>query len=445
MSNMVKAIYMENEQVWQGVNIEDESTVDMELYQIMKDFLREYFCHSDGPSSEIVDSAEGRKTDQNIKSNSESGTTNTNETYGISPEVRTIPGGRYGCTQYLKICGPKEIQECSVGKTTQMVQLAIKQDVLRHHKTLIVWSTQVDKYKTEQDEIEDQQKVTVRKSKLHTVRQALIEILAESKNGMSLAQLPQSLKKKLPFPLDLNELGFPKLKDLLKSMDEKIKIELKDVNHPFAYLIQTKNYDKGRDNRSENFFQVNVKKGPLFKQKTHPLSQDISTDKHLRHPGIKYSKDQMQQIMDGFFNLLRKHPEGFNSTEMNAKISEQVGFEFSHTHLDCSSEFEFLTKFIIPKQGNIDIEFITDLQRRKVDSSTNQDIMMFIVRSRTLFAEYVRNNEQQRQMNKFNAGYMVSPQGSRQPNLEEADEVEQYYYQPYVLSNEALYGNHGQQ
>lgn len=97
--------------------------------------------------------------------------------------------------------------------------------------------------------------------------------------------------------------------------------------------------------------------------------------------------------MDGFFNLLRKHPEGFNSTEMNAKISEQVGFEFSHTHLDCSSEFEFLTKFIIPKQGNIDIEFITDLQRRKVDSSTNQDIMMFIVRSRTLFAEYVRNNE----------------------------------------------------
>ena len=46
-------------------------------------------------------------------------------------------------------------------------------------------------------------------------------------------------------------------------------------------------------------------------------------------------------------------------------------------------------------------------------------------------------------MNKFNAGYMVSPQGSRQPNLEEADEVEQYYYQPYVLSNEALYGNHG--
>jgi hypothetical protein len=134
---------------------------------------------------------------------------------------------------------------------------------LRHHKTLIVWSTQVDKHKTEQDEIEDQHKVNVRKSKLAHVRQSLIEILAESKNGMSLAQLPQSLKKKLPFPLDLNELGFPKLKDLLKSMDDEIKIELKDVNHPFAYLVHTKNYEKWRDNRSENNFQV--KKGSLFK------------------------------------------------------------------------------------------------------------------------------------------------------------------------------------
>ena len=52
----------------------------------------------------------------------------------------------------------------------------------------------------------------------------------------------------------MNELGFPKLKDLLKSMDDEIKIELKDVNHPFAYLVHTKNYEKWRDNRSENNF-----------------------------------------------------------------------------------------------------------------------------------------------------------------------------------------------
>lgn len=70
-------------------------------------------------------------------------------------DLRMIPGGRYGCTQFLKICGPDAIRKCSVGKTTQMVQLAIKEDVLRHLKTQIVWSTQVDKHKTEQDTLED--------------------------------------------------------------------------------------------------------------------------------------------------------------------------------------------------------------------------------------------------------------------------------------------------
>ena len=67
---------------------------------------------------------------------------------------------------------------------------------------------------------------------------------------MSLAQLPQNLNKKLVFPLDLNELGFPKLKDLILS--DRIKLDLKGTNHPFAYLLWTSNYDKTRD-KSEDF------------------------------------------------------------------------------------------------------------------------------------------------------------------------------------------------
>jgi hypothetical protein len=51
---------------------------------------------------------------------------------------------------------------------------------------------------------------------------------------MSLAQLPMHLGKKLPFKLDLNEIGFPKLKDLIISMSDRIKLELRGTNHPFA-------------------------------------------------------------------------------------------------------------------------------------------------------------------------------------------------------------------
>ena len=47
VSPIAKAIYMEGEEVWLGVDIDDESTVDPELFQVMKDFLKEYFCVSD--------------------------------------------------------------------------------------------------------------------------------------------------------------------------------------------------------------------------------------------------------------------------------------------------------------------------------------------------------------------------------------------------------------
>lgn len=130
-----------------------------------------------------------------------------------------------------------------------MVQLAIKEDVLRHLKTQIVWSTQVDKHKTEQDTMEDSTILVQRKAKLEKVKDAIVEILAESKTGMSLAQLPQYLKKKLPFNLEWNELGFPKLKDLLQSMTDQIKVELRDVNHPFAYLMhKQRNHQSQHDN-----------------------------------------------------------------------------------------------------------------------------------------------------------------------------------------------------
>jgi OST-HTH/LOTUS domain len=75
-------------------------------------------------------------------------------------------------------------------------------------------------------------------AKLNMVKQALIEILTENKQGMSLAQLPLYLRRKLSFSLDLNELGFPKLKDLILSMNDRVKLELRGHNHPFAYLIK---------------------------------------------------------------------------------------------------------------------------------------------------------------------------------------------------------------
>jgi hypothetical protein len=64
----------------------------------------------------------------------------------------------------------------------------VKEDVLRYHKTLLVWTTKVDKHKkmAEMMQKESNQKASV-EAKLNIVKNSLIEILAESKTGMSLA------------------------------------------------------------------------------------------------------------------------------------------------------------------------------------------------------------------------------------------------------------------
>ena len=195
--------------------------------------------------------------------------------------MRAIPGGRYGCAQFVKICGPAALKSCSLGRLAQLVQYAVKEDVLRYHKTLLVWTTTVDKHKKLAEEMQrESHKNAAVAAKLNIVKNALIEILAESKAGMSLAQLPLYLRKKLPFVLDLNELGFPKLKDLILSMSDRIKLELRGHNHPFAYLIK-RNPPAHSQANSED---LDLGKRRALVKTTQPhLSQDVNVNRHLQN------------------------------------------------------------------------------------------------------------------------------------------------------------------
>jgi hypothetical protein len=138
-------------------------------------------------------------------------------------EDKAISGGRYGCAQFLKYCGPASLQICSLGKLSFMVQLAINEDLLRYQKTLLVWTPGSAKPTNEELAAE----------RLRQVQQAVLEALRESSEGVSLAQLPMKVRALLPFPLDLSELGFAKLKDLLATIPA-VRVELRGSNHPFA-------------------------------------------------------------------------------------------------------------------------------------------------------------------------------------------------------------------
>lgn len=138
-------------------------------------------------------------------------------------DSRAIPGGRYGCAQFLKLCGNATLKKCSLGKLSYMVQLSIDEYLLRYYRTLLIWVPNSQKL---QGDKENTQKLAI-------VQKKIVEVLKENKEGLSLAQLPLYIKRKVNFNINISELGFAKLKDLLLIMPD-VEIELRGTNHPFA-------------------------------------------------------------------------------------------------------------------------------------------------------------------------------------------------------------------
>jgi hypothetical protein len=139
-------------------------------------------------------------------------------------EDKAISGGRYGCAQYLKRSS-ESLSPSSLGKLSYMIQLAIDEDLLRYHKTLLVYVPAFDK-KCKED-----------KQALLSTKRLVVDILNTCPEGISLAQLPTLLKEKHPFDIDLSKLGFAKLKDLINEIPD-IELSSKGKNHPFVRVFK---------------------------------------------------------------------------------------------------------------------------------------------------------------------------------------------------------------
>jgi hypothetical protein len=67
--------------------------------------------------------------------------------FDIIDDGRAIPGGRYGCAQFVKVCGQQNLRSQSLGRLAALVQKCIKDDHMRYQKTLLVWRECIDKSK----------------------------------------------------------------------------------------------------------------------------------------------------------------------------------------------------------------------------------------------------------------------------------------------------------
>jgi len=98
-------VFVKDMDEWIGVDqMTDE--INYELYEEIKQFLHSYFCDPITPEEEEkwCSSIENALTRGNYPSSgSKQGHLLTEIDY---EEIRAIPGGRYGCAQFVKICGP---------------------------------------------------------------------------------------------------------------------------------------------------------------------------------------------------------------------------------------------------------------------------------------------------------------------------------------------------
>lgn len=387
-------IYLKGEE-WPS---EDLGTIDesCESWKVFTKFLEDFFAEDDeGYAKEFAGGA------YNHHRHNTHGKYNAYSKYDRNPhavsEGKAIPGGRYGCAQFIKACGPEALRKESLGKLNLYVQEAINKGILRYQRTLLVKNNQPGVFSfegrresgdftgTNLDGLNDK-----RMHQLKKIKDALIEILAENSKGLSLAQIPQYLRRKLSFSFNLQDFGFPKLKNLLTTMTEDIKIELSGTNHSFASLKHPEKYSHLARRYNRNYEHFNNEPLPepqnlfgysLSTNNTQPIYQDqepivdpansfVQAKTYVKKfnthtPGAHQDKfvprkksmstfeEYLEKVRMLISEIIMKISYGINIDQLYQRLSTMLGVQFDFRIFNCQNFYEFL---INKAEDLVDIE-----------------------------------------------------------------------------------------
>lgn len=321
-----------------------------------------------------------------------------------NPEGKSIPGGRYGCAQFVKTCAPEELKKCSLGKLNLYVQEAINRGLIKYHRTLLVKDYSRDEENSYLEGIgnlscESIEKTTFlqqRDAKIKALQKTLLEILKENPNGIALAQIPQFLKTRSPFSFNLQELGFPKLKNFLGSLPQRIKIEMAGTNNSFAYLLddnKTKNsltnqnkYGKppvwgnqtgysgplappgygngligGISGLAGNLggpfggaqiadYKGNLEKSQLkkkFNTLKYPVAENkIANNNRMGRKKVSSLEEYLAKVVGNICNIIAEQCYGIKVDRLYGELCKKLGVEFDYRLFGCQDFYSFLTNFL---------------------------------------------------------------------------------------------------
>lgn len=256
---------------------------------------------------------------------------------------KAIPGGKYGCALMLKICGPDELRCLSLGKICALIKHALKNQVLIHFRTLIIKNeNSFTKSSSERDD------------KIFEIQRNIIELLKEKEGTeVTLAQLPLYLTLKYNKTFNFQDLGFPKLKNFLATMEDYIVLEkshknhitlkLKDVNalnstsenKPFTDDFESHSSFNENTNLDSQYFDIiehrpghRTLQSNAFDHKCKQIDTMGNPQASEHKKSISNFQQYLEKIRAFVLNNLKNYSFGIEMNRLEDNLSKYLGNKF---------------------------------------------------------------------------------------------------------------------
>ena len=254
----------------------------------------------------------------------------------------------------IKLTGPEDLQPLSLGKLCSFVQRALNQNILIYYKTLLIRNNQFDGIsKNASSEAKNGKKVEI-------LRDQILSLLKENRNGLSLAQIPLMLKNKYKKTYNIQSLGFPKLKNLLATMDE---IELEKTQGNFLKAILKTHCRKNSDKNLEDVYKNNLAGKKFHTLRANPLDNRLNSVHYNSnlHPHMMSSEptpqlksyrtvstldDYIFKIQSTTLDIIRQNIFGIEVEKLKCELDRRLGADFHYGILKVNSFQEFLINYL---------------------------------------------------------------------------------------------------
>lgn len=206
----------------------------------------------------------------------------------MKPSERTISGGRQGCAQFLKICGPVILRESSLGLLNAIVQELLNEEEILQDKTQIVSRQNAKQDLVKENTVSDEDMQVQRMR----VQNALETVL--KRGPITLAQIPDAIKKYCDIDVDLKRLGHNKLKDYVMA-DNRFYVYSKGANFPAVDL----------KSRESNQLGLSSPDGSAKKKSVYSGKKEFSSPQNFTKVGSELdSPSEMSTTLSSFWSYV---------------------------------------------------------------------------------------------------------------------------------------------